>query len=206
VKPLVNLNLIFVYLFGFLILQEKIHLCEGFGLGCIIIGAVIISLKAEPSLTQVNLSALIHLSWITVAVIVFSFYVLKKNKVAFEFGGSMICGILYGLGSLYNKALYASGNSVLLKVIFLSLFGLSYFFAFLTGQTAYLKGRMSIVSTFVNIMSIVTPFIGGVILFGESFVLSSELVFFRWSKVLGLILIIIGIILNYPHQEDDSDA
>jgi len=148
VKPLVNLNLFFVILFGLTIMKEKINLKEWIGTALIIIGD-------------------------------------------YEYFVSILSGILYGMGSVFNKGLYSSnlqqGYFTFLAIFFV----ISYFLAFIYGQAAYLKGRMSIVSVLVNILSILTPFMGGIIIFGESFQL---------LKITGLVLIIMGILLNYKKK------
>ncbi|MHA1561233.1 MAG: hypothetical protein ACTSPA_03835 [Promethearchaeota archaeon] len=148
IKPLVNLNLFFVILFGLTIMKEKINLKEWIGTALIIIGD-------------------------------------------YEYFVSILSGIFYGMGSIFNKGLYSSNLQRGYFTILVILFVISYFLAFIYGQAAYLKGRMSIVSVLVNILSILTPFIGGIIIFEESFQL---------LKITGLVLIIVGILLNYKKE------
>lgn len=192
VKPLVNLNLFFVILFGLTIMKEKIILKEWIGTALIIIGALIITINSELSDTN-----LIYINfWIFVLVmviiIVITIIIIAKSKNGnYEYFVSILSGILYGMGSLFNKGLYSLNLQQGFFIILLMFFGLSYFLAFVFGQAAYLKGRMSIVSVLVNILSILTPFIGGIIVFGE---------LFQIFKITGLVLIIVGILLNYKRE------
>ncbi len=196
VKPLVNLNLFFVILFGLTIMKEKINLKEWIGTALIIIGAITITINSESSDTNLNyINFWIFLS-IMIILIVFNMIILTRFKNGnYEYFVSILSGILYGMGSIFNKGLYSSNLQQGYFTILVILFVLSYFLAFIYGQAAYLKGRMSIVSVLVNILSILTPFIGGIIIFGESFQL---------LKISGLVLIIAGILLNYKQEKSDQ--
>ncbi len=192
VKPLVNLNLFFVVLFGLTIMKEKINLKEWIGTALIIIGAIIITINSESSETYLNLINFWIFLSIMIILIVFNMIILTKLKNGnYEYFVSISSGILYGMGSIFNKGLYSSNLHQGYFTILLILFVLSYFLAFIYGQAAYLKGRMSIVSVLVNIFSIFIPFIGGIIIFEESFQL---------LKITGLVLIIVGILLNYKKK------
>ena len=198
VKPLVNLNLIFVIFFGLIILNEKIDYKEWFGLIMIVSGAVLISINAKEMVPKLDLNAFWIFSLGGIFLVLFFILFLKiSSRLSYELIGSIICGILYGMGSVYNKVLFVEPISTLYLILGGSFFTICYGFAFLFGQTAYLKGRMSIVSIIVNILSILTPFIGGALLFNESFIIESEQWFWRWSKILGVGLIASGIILNF---------
>ncbi|MHA1474769.1 MAG: EamA family transporter [Promethearchaeota archaeon] len=192
IKPLVNLNLFFVILFGLTIMKEKINLKEWIGTALIIIGAIIITINSESSDTNLNIiNFWIFLSIMTI-LIVFNMIILTKFKNGnYEYFVSILSGIFYGMGSIFNKGLYSSNLQRGYFTILVILFVISYFLAFIYGQAAYLKGRMSIVSVLVNILSILTPFIGGIIIFEESFQL---------LKITGLVLIIVGILLNYKKE------
>jgi len=192
VKPLVNLNLFFVILFGLTIMKEKINLKEWIGTALIIIGAIIITINSESSDTNLNIINFWIFLSIMIILIVFNMIILTKFKNGnYEYFVSILSGILYGMGSVFNKGLYSSNLQQGYFTILVILFVISYFLAFIYGQAAYLKGRMSIVSVLVNILSILTPFIGGIIIFGESFQL---------LKISGLVLIIAGILLNYKKK------
>ncbi|MHA1610739.1 MAG: EamA family transporter [Promethearchaeota archaeon] len=196
VKPLVNLNLIFVVLFGITIIKERILIREWIGLAFILSGGFMITSNSVESETVLNIPRFwIFFGASTVIVILILVLFRKYPPRAFYLGG--FCGLLYGLGSLFNKALYASGMNGWYQALFLGLFGVTYFLAFLSGQQAYLVGRMSIVSTLVNIVSIVIPFLGGVFLFDEPLLIPGVTGVEQFLKLIGLGCIIIGISLNY---------
>lgn len=206
VKPLVNLNLIFVLFFGIIILHEKIKLKEWLGLVLVVVGAIFISLNAKEVSSSLNIMKF----WIFTGIFLLVLVILiigihLSSKFYFEFFGSIICGILYGMGSVYNKILFSINSSNFYKIIGLILFLSTYLGAFLYGQTAYLKGRMSIVSSLVNVMSIITPFIGGILLFNENFLLPNNNGFWRFSKLIGTITILIGIVLNVNLQAQNQN-
>ena len=198
VKPLVNLNLIFVLFFGGVVIKEKVKIREWIGILFIILGAVSISMFVEETTTVLNyLSLWIFLAVIMVlAVLNIAFLKIRGNKNT-EFFVSISGGIMYGLGSVLNKGLYAINLIDGFFYILLIFFGISYSLAFFYSQAAYLKGRMSIVSTIVNIFSIIIPFIGGIFIFGDPLILSNEIPFLGYLKIIGLISIVIGVLLNY---------
>lgn len=131
-----------------------------------------------------------------------------------EFFISIVSGILYGLGGIFNKALLNSIDSgVGATLTMLAFFGLAYGLAFLYGQYAYSQGRMSMVSTLVNIISISVAFAGGIIIFGDSLIYYISIansggndslgVVFPWSfmKLIGFALIISGILLAHKKEQ-----
>jgi transporter family protein len=200
VKPLVNLNLIFVLFFGVVVMKEKVKIREWIGILFIVLGAVSISIFVEETVTVLNYTNF----WIFLAVIM----ILAVVNIAFlkiwgkknsEFFVSISGGLMYGLGSVINKGLYAI-NLVGFFFIFLVLFGISYGMAFFYSQAAYLKGRMSIVSTIVNIFSIIIPFIGGIFIFGDPLILSTQNPFLNYLKIIGLVSIVIGVFMNYKRN------
>ncbi|WP_371804618.1 EamA family transporter [Candidatus Lokiarchaeum ossiferum] len=194
IKPLVNLNLIFVILFGTIILKEKIGLFEWIGITFIILGAIMITLYSTPSETNINLPKLIifiGLILISVVLLVIANQFTSIDKKELILG--CFSGILYGTGSIFNKAAYSTNNSYFLTTVFIIFFGISYGFAFLSGQSAYLNGRMSIVSTLVNVFSILTPFIGGILIFEETLILDTPIGWMKYLKIIGLICILLGI-------------
>jgi drug/metabolite transporter (DMT)-like permease len=198
VKPLVNLNLIFVIFSGVFILKEKVRLKEWIGLVFVISGAFLITMYSTESETVVNYENLwIFLIFIGCIIILCMLIVRKKNLKRFEFFTSVTCGILFGLGGVFNKTFYASNLRPGFFTFFLILFLVAYCTAYFYGQAAYLKGRISVISPIVNIFSILIPFFGGIIIFDEFLFISSASVIVRSLKIVGFIFIIIGIMLNY---------
>lgn len=185
VKPLVNLNLIFVITFGVFFLHEKITKREIIAVLLIISGAFSITYRSEEVLTEPELPILWTFAAAVFILVIISVFMLLKASIRknpnFEYFGSILSGSLYGL------------------------FAISYGIAFLYGQFSYSEGRMSFVSALVNIMSILVPFIGGILIFTENlFIPIDSQLIFPWSyiKLLGLVLTIIGIIVAYTGKKN----
>ena len=208
VKPLVNLNLIFVITFGVVFMKEKITKREIIAILLIILGSVSITFYSVETETIPNLYILfIFAALVFGLVFIGALTIQKKSGVKnYEYFVSIFCGALYGLGAIFNKAMYQTVyNPQLFFIIFLILFGISYFIAFMYGQFAYSQGRMSLVSTIVNIISILVPFLGGILIFGENFILwiEGEIQFpGSYMKVIGLILIVSGVLLAYNPKKE----
>ncbi|MBD3350953.1 MAG: EamA family transporter [Candidatus Lokiarchaeota archaeon] len=202
VKPLVNLNLIFVLFFGVVLMKEKITKREILGIILIMIGGLLITYRSRESTETANSNLLITFSLIAFFITFFIiFYIIRSTSRApkrIEILGSIISGLMYGLGAVYNKAFYnPSVDNMISKLLILGFFAISYALAFLYGQYSYSEGRMSIVSVIVNITSVVVPFIGGAIIFDESIILIiNESIIFPHSylKIIALTLILIGIL------------
>ncbi len=206
VKPLVNLNLVFVIVFGVAIMKEKITPKEWVAIIFIVLGSILITVNAKETERSIDLPLMLVFAGIIGISIFFSVIaLLKYPKSNYEFYISIFCGALYGLGSLFNKSAYSAGFGTPLSLLFLGLWGISYLFAFLYGQMAYIRGRMSMVSPIVNIISIIIPFIGGILVLGESIYTpdsSSPLV--STFKIFGVIIIIMGILLSYKKEAVDG--
>ena len=205
VKPLVNLNLIFVIVFGVVIMKENIILREWISIFCIILGSILITINAKESSTEVNIvSLVIFTSVIGIILVISVIALLKSPKSNYEFFVSIFCGALYGLGSLFNKSAYSVGIGTISFFFFMLFWEISYLLAFLYGQMAYLKGRMSMVSPIVNIVSILVPFFGGVLVLGESFYTpDSSNSIISFAKLSGLMIIIVGIMLSYKKTTEN---
>ncbi len=198
VKPLINLNMIFVLLYGVLVIKEKIRIREWAGIALIAIGAILITSNSTPQETVINYTAFWLLFGICLGILsVLIIINIRASSHNYEYYVSILCGVLFGLGGIANKGLYAvnirSGYYWILSGIFV----VTYIIAFFYGQAAYLKGRMSIVSTLVNIVSILTPFVGGILIFGEPLIITELSGIYQWIKVFGLAVIIAGIGFNY---------
>lgn len=212
VKPLVNLNLIFVITFGVFFLHEKITKREVGSIILIILGAFSITYRSEEISNVPELNILWGFSAMIFFAVIISVFMLLRAKDRtdpnFEYFGSILSGSLYGLGALFNKSFYNVEDADFgYTIALLGLFGLSYGTAFLYGQFSYSEGRMSLVSALVNIMSVIVPFIGGILIFTENLFIPIEgNLVLPWSyiKIVGLILTISGIIIAYTKKKDGS--
>lgn len=212
VKPLVNLNLIFVITFGVIFMKEKITKREIIALIFIIIGSVAITYYSVETETVPNLYILFVFTALVFTLVFIGVFCVqrKSGEKNYEYFISLFSGGLYGLGAIFNKSLYQEVyNPQLFFIIFLILFAISYFIAFTFGQFAYSEGRMSMVSTIVNIISILIPFVGGILIFGENFIilLNGEMQFpGSYMKLIGFTLIIIGVLLAYNPKKDEMNS
>ena len=208
VKPLVNLNLIFVITFGVVFMKEKITKREILAITFIIIGAVLITYYSVETKTVLNLNMLFIFGGIVFFSVLVSAIIMqrKSGRKNHEYFVSIFSGALYGLGAIFNKAMYQGSlePKLLYFLMFAALFGIAYFIAFVYGQFAYSEGRMSLVSTIVNITSILIPFIGGILIFGEKLLIpfDRKILFPQsFTKMMGLFIIIGGILIAYKPEK-----
>lgn len=209
VKPLVNLNLIFVIFFGVKFMKDKITPKEIISICMIVAGAVSVTYMSEESSTYImygRLFVFVLLIFILIAIGVILLIVTKKSGMKnYEYFGAIFSGGLYGIGTIFNKSLFGFSNGFsIFEALILLLFVGSYGFAFMYGQFALSEGRLSIVAPISNITSIIIPFIGGIIIFGDNLFIpiSGNIVFpLSFIKLIGLILIIAGVILIYKKPQ-----
>lgn len=211
VKPLVNLNLIFVIFFGVKFMKDKITIKEIISICLIVTGAFSITYMSHESSTIINSSRLIIFTLIFIILLIIGVLLLIRNKKSgkknYEYFGAILGGSLYGLGTIFNKTLFSfSNNFSLVEVVLILFFVGSYAFAFIYVQFALSEGRLSIVSTISNITSIIIPFIGGIFVFGDNFLIpiDGNIIFpLSFMKLIGLILIVTGILLIYKKPESN---
>lgn len=207
VKPLTNLNLIFIFLFGFVLIKEHVSKKEILGLGALVSGVLCVSLLAEPSgastfINDVNL-IIFSIVAILASIILIFITILKDNKKRNEFILAVVSSICFSLGVIFNNAIYRSGGSLsdlssLIFNPFTYLLVVSYFFGVFIEVVAFSEGRLVIVGPVINTVGVVLPIIGAVVVFNEALLVPS--VGLPWSliKIFGIILVIIGAILIYP--------
>ncbi|GAB4307507.1 MAG: hypothetical protein Kow0069_05070 [Promethearchaeota archaeon] len=190
VKPLVNLNLVFVIAFGVTIVGERLLAREVAAIAALVVGGLLVTHGSR----EVPLHSVpAQLAWFGAASVAFvaslgSFLgrVYQNRPGAMEYAASLLSGVLYGLGALFNKAAYSESSRGLLAEPWLYLFAASYLGAFLLGQQAYASGRMSLASSLVNVASVLVPFVGGVAFFEEGL---SALKAFGFALAVGGVLL-----------------
>ncbi|MFW9904710.1 MAG: EamA family transporter [Candidatus Thorarchaeota archaeon] len=190
VKPLVNTNLAFTFLFAYIFFKEQLKWTEWVGIVGIILGMIFLGFITRGSTGLIELVPLIGLMFITiVGIIILGVFIITEQVNNQEFFYSMSAGIFYGLGAIFSKAILiflspiTNVNLLFLTVI---IFSLSYIVAIVSQQFAFNNGRLSIVSPITNSISVLIPVIGAIIVFNE---------FFYFEKLLGLICILLGIVL-----------
>lgn len=210
VKPLTNLNLLFIFLFGFFLLKEKVSKRDAVSMVILIMGVILISVFVEDSSTAPNILIMIIFSCgLVITCIIFLMYAnFKGNRKFGEYFLAISSGIFFSLGVLFNKAIYETGFSYDLASYlynpFTYLLVISYMCGLFIEVIAFSQGRLVVVGTVMNIIGVGIPIIGGLFIFNESlFILFSGSIIFPLSylKLIGIILIIVGTIAIYPKIE-----
>lgn len=229
VKPLVNLNLVFVIALGVGCMKERLTPREGVAITVLIAGGILITFQSEARETRTDLGILLAIASVVAVVSVAGTIWLSRStprdrdsprepvleagtppaspkeapqvNPRHEYFASLLSGLLYGLGALFNKALFEFFGTAWGMVALLGAgFGASYLGAFLLGQYAYARGRMAVSSPLVNLASIALPFVGGVLVFGELLLVpvAGEVAFpGSFTKLFGFGVTIAGILLAY---------
>ena len=190
VKPLVNTNLAFTFIFAYIFFKEQLKWTEWVGIIAIIMGMIFLGIITRGSTGSIELVPLIGLSFITImSIVILGAFIITERVYNQEFFYSISAGIFYGLGAIFSKAILiflspiTNINLLLFTVI---IFSLSYIVAIVSQQFAFNNGRLSIVSPITNSISVFIPVFGAIIIFNE---------LFYFEKLLGLICILFGIVL-----------
>ncbi len=208
VKPLTNLSIVVIFFLGLKFLKERITKRELFGISAMVTGIILVSMFVSEKSTELNILNMILFSLILIIICILFiiFTLMKRNKKIDEYFLTLVSGILFSLGILYNNAIYVVYGEFTLSLEFLiSLFFISYFyfliisylFAFFIGQIAYSSGRMIIIAPIVNILSLGIPVLGAFLIFNEEFTI---------LKLIGIIFILIGILSVYPRMKQKEKA
>ena len=212
VKPLSNLNLIILFLLGFKLLKEEITKREIIGIVTIVSGVILTSMYASEKGADLNLGNMISFSIILIIIPLFFIFItiLKQSKKIDEYYLTIVSGILFSLGAIYNNAIYVYGKSIYgdnlsLEFFFLNpflyLLVISYFFAFFIGQVALARGRMVIVGPVLSLLTVGLPILGAIFIFNEDLIIAfdNNIIFpLSFFKLIGIFLILIGILIIYP--------
>ena len=190
VKPLVNTNLAFTFLFAYIFFKEQLKWTEWVGIIGIILGMVFLGIITRGSTGSIELVPLIGLMFITiVGIIILGAFIITERVHNQEFFYSISAGIFYGLGAIFSKAILiflSPITNINLLIFTMIVFSLSYIVAIVSQQFAFNNGRLSIVSPITNSISVLIPVVGALIVFNE---------YFFFEKLLGLICILLGIVL-----------
>jgi uncharacterized membrane protein len=206
VKPLVNTNLAFTFLFAYIFFKEQLKWTEWAGIIGIMMGMIFLGIITRGSTGIIELVPLFGLLPITiVGIILLGVFIITERIQNQEFFYSISAGIFYGLGAIFSKAiliLISPITNISLLIFTVVMFSLTYIVAIVSQQFAFNNGRLSIVSPITNSISILIPVLGAAIIF-------NEVIYFE--KLLGLIFILFGIILlrrtiiiknHSPHRDN----
>jgi len=208
VKPLVNTNLLFTFLFAYLVFKEKLSRIEWFGIAILVLGLVFSAFSPNVGSTErMNIPLLIVFFPITLGmmfIMVSVMFISKKNRHA-EFIFPIFSGSFYGMGTFFTKSLLISmkqlntGDLMMIFMFFYSafMFLLTYAFAITAQQFAFEQGRLSIVSPIANSLSVGLSFIGAYFVFFEDLIVPIEgvITLQSFSKIVGLICILIALLI-----------
>ncbi|MHA1443689.1 MAG: EamA family transporter [Candidatus Hodarchaeales archaeon] len=208
VKPLINTNLLFTFIFAAVYFKERLSAVEWFGVGVLILGLVLFAFSPNIESTgDMNILLLLGFLPITLGLIslmIVLLFALKRVGSA-EFVFPVFAGMFFGLGTFFTKSLLIGLNGShqtllpdnLLIIYSLVMLIVTYGFATVAQQLAFEKGRLSIVSPITNAVSITISFIGAYFVFYEELVstFAGALSFQSFFKLTGLVCIILALIL-----------
>ena len=211
VKPLTNLSIIIIFILGYQLLKERLTKRELLGIAAMISGLILLSMFITEKSTLLDLAKMIIFSIILIIICLtlISITLIKRNKKIDEYFLTIVSGLLFSLGIIYNNAMYLYEEFSLTLEFFLYnpffyLLIISYFFAFFIGMVAYSVGRMTIIAPMGNLLSMGVPVLGAVFIFYEDLIIliDGAIIFpFSFFKIIGIILIIIGTLIMYPKIE-----
>ena len=179
VKPLVNTNLLFTFIFAAIVFKEYLSKIEWLGVAVLIIGLLLFAFSPNiESTNEVNIPLLLAFLPLTVGLIGLVIVVLFVSKRGSEFIFPVVAGSFFGLGTFFTKSLLISLNNEVqtdIPRIFLIFYSFSmliitYGFATIGQQLSFEKGRLSIVSPISNALSVTISFIGAYFVFYEDLI------------------------------------
>ena len=190
VKPLVNTNLAFTFIFAYIFFKEQLKWTEWVGIIVIVMGMIFLGIITRGSTASMELVPLVGLVFITIiGILILGAFIITERVYNQEFFYSISAGIFYGFGAIFSKAILialSSNTNISLLIFTVLIFSLSYIVAIVSQQFAFNNGRLSIVSPITNSISVLIPVFGATIIFNE---------LFYFEKLLGLICILLGIVL-----------
>ncbi len=208
VKPLVNTNLLFTFIFAAVVFKERLSVIEWVGVGTLIIGILLIALTPSiESNSEINEPLLLLLFPVTIGLIVMMIIILFVTKTGgpAEFILPIFAGSFFGVGTFFTKSLLIGLNNDFqgilsrngLIIYSLCMLIVTYGFATIAQQLAFERGRLSIVSPITNALSVTIAFIGAYFVFYEEliFQVAGELSIQSFNKIFGLLGILIALFI-----------
>lgn len=217
VTPMMGVGLVVLVIFSYFYLKEPISKLEIIGIVCIIIGVVILGAtnpKEETFYTLdemiSKLSSLGSITFFIVSTILASLLVIISifrkfsfADIAFGFSG----GIASGIGVIFSKVFMSGidfanfGGSFLVSVIrwewwiFLLILAAFNAISMVLPLVGFQRGKAIIVTPIFAILGLITPVIGGIIIFSEWSALSAGYII---AKICALVILVVGVtILSY---------
>ncbi|MFX0014935.1 MAG: EamA family transporter [Candidatus Hermodarchaeota archaeon] len=207
VKPLVNTNLLFTFIFAYFIFKEKLTNIEWLGVCILIAGILMIAfspfVESSEAMDIPLLLAFFPVVLILMVMMIFIMFISKSGTAELVF--PVFAGTFYGLGTFFTKSFLISlgelyNGDLLSFWMFLysiSMLLLTYAFATIAQMLAFEGGRLSIVSPITNALSVIVAFIGAYFVFYEDLIIpiGGQILFQSFYKILGLICILIALFI-----------
>jgi uncharacterized membrane protein len=208
VKPLVNTNLLFTFIFAAIAFKERLSKKEWVGVGILVFGLILFAFSPNIQTTdEMNISLLLLFFPITIGLIllmILMIFVLKRYSLP-EIVFPIFAGSFFGMGTFFTKSLLIGLNGSEFSgfdntgLIFYSFWMLiiTYGFATIAQQMAFEQGRLSIVSPIANALSIIIAFLGASFVFYEELIveISGSLTIQSFFKVFGLFFILLALVI-----------
>ncbi|PWI48823.1 hypothetical protein CEE45_04505 [Candidatus Heimdallarchaeota archaeon B3_Heim] len=208
IKPLVNTNLLFTFIFAAVVFKERLSIIEWVGVGILIVGLLLFALTPNiESNNEMNEPLLLLFLPVTlglmVAMIVILFIVKKGGSS--ELILPIFAGAFFGIGTFFTKSLLIGLNGEIQTILprngiilysFCMLI-ITYGFATIAQQLAFERGRLSIVSPITNALSVTIAFIGAYFVFYEDLIyeVTGALTLQSFYKIFGLLGILIALFI-----------
>ncbi|MFW9855701.1 MAG: EamA family transporter [Candidatus Thorarchaeota archaeon] len=177
VKPLVNTNLLFTFLFAYLIFHEKLSSVEWTGVSTLVAGILLTAfspgIESADLINVPLLYLLFPMTLILASIMIFVMFIVKRGSAEFVF--PVFAGIFFGMGTFFTKSLligYSELGTLTYALLFLYsllMLMLTYGLAALGQQLAFEKGRLSVISPISNSLTVITSLVGANWIFFETF-------------------------------------
>ena len=217
VKPMVNTNLLFTFIFAAIAFKERLSKKEWTGVSILVLGLILFAFSPSiQTTTEMNTPLLLLFFPISLGLIILMIlmiFVLKRYGSP-EIIFPIFAGSFFGMGTFFTKSLLIGLNGMEFSgftkagLIFYSFWMLiiTYGFATIAQQLAFEQGRLSVVSPITNALSITIAFLGASLVFYEELIveISGNLVLESYFKVFGLVLILLALVILRRELDLDS--
>ncbi|MFX1285516.1 MAG: EamA family transporter [Promethearchaeota archaeon] len=207
VKPLVNTNLLFTFIFAHFIFKEKLSKVEWLGVGVLITGILLIAfspfVESSEAMNIPLLLGFFPFILILMVVMVFIMFISKSGYAEFVF--PIFAGTFYGLGTFFTKSLLitlgmlntSDSFTFLMFLYSIVMLLMTYLFAIIAQMLAFERGRLSIVSPITNALSVIVAFIGAYFVFYEDLInpIGGQILIQSFFKIFGLICILLALLI-----------
>ncbi len=208
VRPLSNINLVFIIILSKIVLKETFKTKELIGIIVSFGSLILISISAQESTNIVNVDNFYIAIFCVVAITGVVLLFLYKFKLKYEYMIGMLNGCFFTIGTIANKALLTeisvAGNNfgIIFESQFLYLFLGAYAFGAFTTLVflSAVKARVSVMTLISEVGTLVLLVGFSSIVFAENLLYLPNGIFtlpISLFKIFGIVLAILGLILLY---------